>query len=161
MPRVRESLRKTSAFFGRFGFLRKRSVQLGVAGVVVLLAVALWPRASEVDLAAATKGPLMVSVDEEGETRVRERYAVSAPVSGEIRRIELEPGDRVEAGRTVLVRLRPSAPTPLDVRLRAETAASVQAAQAALGSARAERERAAAVATRAQAQHERLQQLFA
>jgi HlyD family secretion protein len=161
MSRVRESIRKIPDFFGRFKFLRKRSVLLGAAGVAVLLAVALWPRASEVDLSAATTGTLMVTVDEEGETRVHERYTVSAPVSGEIRRIELEPGDRVEAGRTVLAQLRPSSPAPLDARVRAESEASVHAAQAALGRARAERERAAAVSARSQARHERLQQLFA
>ncbi|WP_149193637.1 efflux RND transporter periplasmic adaptor subunit [Luteimonas suaedae] len=159
MPRLRDSLRRIPAFFGRLGFLKKRSVLFGAAVVLVLLLVALWPRAMEVDLATATVGELLVTVDEEGETRVRERYMVSAPAAGEIRRIELEPGDPVEAGRTVVARLRPSAPVPLDVRTRAETEAAMQAAQAALGRAQAERARAATVATRAQQRYARLRDL--
>ncbi|WP_407351783.1 efflux RND transporter periplasmic adaptor subunit [Luteimonas sp. R10] len=159
MPRLRDSLRRVPAFFGRFGFLKKRSVLFGGAVVLALLLVALWPRAVEVDLAAATVGELLVTVDEEGETRVRERYMVSAPAAGEIRRIELEPGDPVEAGRTVVARLRPSAPVPLDVRTRAETEAAVQAAEAALGRAQAERARAETVATRAQRRYARLREL--
>lgn len=140
--------------------LKNRRIWLIAAGVALLLAIALWPRATEVDLAKVTEGQLRVTVDEEGETRVRDRYVVSAPAAGELGRIELEPGDPVEGGRTVVARLRPSAPTPLDARTRAESSAVAEAAEAALERARAERERAAAVADRAQQRHERLQRLW-
>ena len=86
-------------------------------------------------------GPLQVTVEEEGRTRVRDRYVVSAPVPGRMQRIELEPGDPVVAGKTVLAPFEPTDPALLDVRTRAELEARVQAADAALGGARAERER--------------------
>ena len=120
-----------------------------VAVVAAILAAALWPESIEVDVTQATRGPLQVTIDEEGETRVRERYVVSAPVAGRLQRIELEPGDPVSKGRTVLARLAPAPPTLIDARTQAELSASVEAARAALGQARAERERAATALTRA------------
>ena len=80
-----------------------------------------------------------VTVEEEARTRVRDRYVVSAPLPGRMRRIELEPGDPVVAGKTVLALFQPTDPALLDVRTRAELAARVKAADAALGGARAER----------------------
>ncbi|NZA27359.1 HlyD family efflux transporter periplasmic adaptor subunit [Luteimonas sp. SJ-92] len=154
-----EAAGRKSALLRRFGFLKRRSVWAGIAVVVMLLALALWPRAAEVELATATIGELMVTVDEEGETRVRERYMVSAPVAGEVRRIELEPGDPVEAGRTVVARMRPAAPAPLDARTRAELEAAVQASAAALARVQAERGRTATIATRARQQFLRLRAL--
>ncbi|MCF7220647.1 efflux RND transporter periplasmic adaptor subunit [Marilutibacter chinensis] len=159
MPRPGAPLQRIPAFVRRFGFLKRRSVLLGGAAVLALLLVALWPESTEVDLADVTTGGLQVTVDEEGETRVRERYVVSAPVAGEVDRIELEPGDPVEAGRTVVARLRPSAPVPLDMRVRAEAEAAIPAAEAALARAEAERMRAATLATRARQQFERLRAL--
>ena len=94
---------------------------LGTVGVVVaILAAALWPDSVEVDLARAERRPLQVTVDEEGETRVRERFVVSAPVAGRLQRIELEPGDQVVRGETVLAHLNPAQPTLLDTRTQAE-----------------------------------------
>ena len=120
-----------------------------VAIVLVILGVALWPESVEVDMARALRGPLQVTIDEEGETRVRERFSVSAPVAGRLQRIELEPGDPVVKGKTVLARLTPAEPTLLDARTRAELTAAVESARAAVGQARAERERAAAALERA------------
>ena len=54
------------------------------------------------DLAVIERSHLEVTLDEEGETRVRDRYVVSAPLAGRVLRIELEPGDPVTAGETVL-----------------------------------------------------------
>ena len=51
-----------------------------MAIVAAILAVALWPSAMDVDLATVARGPMQVTIDEEGETRVRERFVVSAPV---------------------------------------------------------------------------------
>jgi len=67
---------------------------------------------------------MRTTIDEEGETRVRERFVVSAPVAGRVLRIELEPGDRVRRGETVLATFLPAAPAPLDVRTRAEAEAA-------------------------------------
>jgi len=118
------------------------AVGLGVVGL--LLFVALRPTIIEVDQAAVTRGPMSVTIDEEGETRIRHRFVVSAPVSGRLQRIELEPGDAVVAGRTVVARVQAEAPPLLDARTRAEAEAGRSAAQAALGGARAEEQRAIA-----------------
>jgi HlyD family secretion protein len=120
-----------------------------LAAVLAILAVALWPDSVEVDIARAVRGPLQVTIDEEGETRVRERFAVSAPVAGRLRRIELEPGDPVERGGTVLASLTPVQPTLLDARAQAELTAAVEAARAAVGQTQADRQRAVAELDRA------------
>jgi HlyD family secretion protein len=127
--------------------------------VLTILGVALWPAAIEVDVTQAQRGPLQVSIDEEGETRVRERFQVSAPVAGRLQRIGLEPGDPVTRGRTVLARINPAQPTLLDTRMQAELTAAVEASRAAEGQARAERARAAAALARAQSSLRRQQEL--
>jgi HlyD family secretion protein len=124
------------------------------AVLIAAFIVALRPGPLPVDLAAAVRGPLRVTLDEEGETRVRERFVVSSPVAGRILRIELEPGDPVTPGQVLAV-VRPGAPQPLDARTRANLQAQVQAAEAALGRARAGRERAQAELGLAQAEHQR------
>ncbi|HSK10892.1 MAG TPA: hypothetical protein VK911_15025, partial [Vicinamibacterales bacterium] len=88
--------------------------------VLVMLAVALWPRPVAVDLAAVQEGPLWVTIDHEGRTRVRDRYVVSAPVAGRVQRIDLEPGDAVTAGETIVATFLPEPPRLLDARTRAE-----------------------------------------
>jgi HlyD family secretion protein len=117
--------------------------------MVLALAVALaWlfrPAAVPVDLVRVERGPLMVSVSDEGETRVRDMYVVSAPVPGRMRRVELEAGDTVVADKTVIARIEPSDPASLDVRSAAEARASVDAAAAS-------RTHAAAQVRRAQAE---------
>jgi HlyD family secretion protein len=113
-----------------------------VAAVIVggLLAVALWPSTTPVDTALAGNGPMVVTIDEEGRTRVRDRFVVAAPVAGRILRIELEAGDPVKRGAQV-ASVRAEPPPLLDLRSRAEAAAAVESAQAALGRARAEERR--------------------
>jgi HlyD family secretion protein len=110
-----------------------------VAGFVL----ALRPNPFPVDVATVGRGPLRVTLDEEGETRVRDRFVVSAPFTGRILRIELEPGEPVRAGGVLAV-LRPAEANLLDVRSRASSEASVRTAEAALGRARSNRERARA-----------------
>ena len=78
------------------GYWRALVLALVVAGIT---AMALWPETTEVDIVAVARGPLEVTIDEEGETRVRERFLVSAPVAGRLLRVELEPGDRVSRER--------------------------------------------------------------
>jgi len=127
--------------------------------VVIILVFAMWPESVEIDIAQAARGPLQVTIDEEGETRVREKFVVSAPVAGRLQRIELEPGDPVVRGRTVLARLTPVQPTLLDARTQAELTAAVESARASVGQARAERERALAALTRAQSLLRRQEEL--
>jgi len=114
---------------------------LGLAAVVAgLIAVVVWPATFPVDVASVARGSLVVTVDEEGVTRVRDRYIVSAPASGRVLRIELEPGDRVKRGQ-VVARQRAEVAPLLDARTRAEAEATVESARAALGRARAEEQR--------------------
>jgi HlyD family secretion protein len=125
-----------------------------------LLAFALWPTPVEVDVATVSRGPLVVTVEEEGRTRVRDRFVVSAPVTGRVLRIELEPGDRVRRG-DVVARVQAEVPPLLDARTRAEAQAAIDVARAELGRARAEEQRAEAAMTQAQRELERTRRLTA
>jgi HlyD family secretion protein len=140
--------------------LTDRRVLLSTAVIGGLVLVALWPTTEAVELASVTRGPLVVTIDEEGRTRVRERFVVGAPVAGRVLRIELDPGDRVAAG-DVVARLQPEAPPLLDARARAEAAAAVQSAEASLGRARAEEQRARTALTQAQRELTRVRTLTA
>lgn len=123
--------------------LANRRVLVSAAIIFGLFAIVLWPTTVQVDVATVSRGALVVTVDEEGVTRVRERFIVSAPVSGRVLRIELEPGDRVKRGQ-VVARVRAEASPLLDARARAEAEAVVESARAVLGRARAEEGRARA-----------------
>lgn len=114
----------------------------GVGLVVVLLMIALQPAVTAVDAGEVTRGDMTVTVNEEGETRIRRRFVVSAPVTGRVERIDLEPGDPVLRDRTVVVRLRAEAPPLLDARSRAEASAARSAAESMRGQAQAEELRA-------------------
>jgi HlyD family secretion protein len=121
---------------------KKVAVWIFVVAVVGLLALALRPKPLPVEVAVVDRARLEVTIDDEGETRVRDRYVVSAPLAGRVLRIALEPGDRVHKDVTVLATFQPADPTPLDARSRAEAEARVKAARARLQQAQAERERA-------------------
>jgi HlyD family secretion protein len=141
----------------------KRHIRLilGILVVAGIVAVAMWPQSMEVDVVTAARGPMVVTIDEEGETRVRDRFVVSAPVTGRLQRIELEPGDVVTRGKTILARLTPAESPLLDPRTRGELAAAVEAARAAIGQAQAERDRAAATLERARVTLKRQEALTA
>jgi HlyD family secretion protein len=138
--------------------VRNRKLLAGAAFVLLLLAIAFWPQAAVVDVAPVARGSLQVTVDDEGETRVRDRYVVSAPVAGRLLRIELEPGDPVRRGADV-ASLSAAPPGLLDTRTRAEATAAVDVARAAVGRAQAERQRLQAVRDRARSDLERSRQL--
>jgi HlyD family secretion protein len=103
---------------------------------------------------------MQVTVDEDGETRVRDRFLVTAPVAGRVQRIEIEPGDLVVRGKTVLTRITPAESPLLDPRTRSELQAGVEAATAAVGQARAERQRASTAVERARSTLRRQQELM-
>ena len=131
--------------------------------VVALLALGLFaafrPRAVPVDSIVLQPGPMQVTVDEEGETRVHDVFAVSAPVAGHLHRIEVHVGDEVKAGETVLARIEPADPSLLDPRSEAQARATVQAAESALALAEAEIEQAQAEYEFALAEHQRARNL--
>jgi len=140
--------------------LTDRRLLLSTVVIGSLIAIALWPSAVTVDLASVSRGPLVVTIDEEGRTRVRDRFVVAAPVTGRVLRIELEPGDRVARG-DVVARLQPESPPLLDARMRAEANAAVDSTQASLGHARAEEQRARAALAQAQRDLARTRRLTA
>jgi HlyD family secretion protein len=109
---------------------RNLPLLLAACAVAAATAYALWPRPIPVDLATVTRGPLQVTVDEDGKTRVHERYIVSAPLAGQLARIDLEAGDAVAAGQTLLATIEPVDPSLIDDRTRSEAEARVRAAEA-------------------------------
>ena len=115
---------------------------------LLVLVYAFRPQPVPVDFAEVARGRLTVTVDEEGETRVRDVFVLSAPVAGRMRRIEMEVGDEVVAGETVVAEIEPVDPTLLDARSETEAQAAVRAAEAELEFASA-RARAPAAARRA------------
>lgn len=109
---------------------------LGALLLGALITLGLWPKPVPVELATASVGPLRATVNEEGKTRIRERFVVSAPVTGQLRRIALDPGDPVTAGETVVAVIEPMASTLLDPRTRTAAEARRDAAAARLEVAR-------------------------
>jgi HlyD family secretion protein len=108
--------------------MTRRRVTLGGVLLVcaALLALALRPAPINVETARVQQGPLRVTIDEEGETRVHDRFVVAAPVNGRLARIELRDGDPVEVNQI----LATIAPLPLSAREREEQLAHVAAAEA-------------------------------
>ncbi|RHW21434.1 efflux RND transporter periplasmic adaptor subunit [Pseudomonas jilinensis] len=111
----------------------KRRLILAGVGVALLLALGLGFRSPAilVETAEVQQGPFRVSIEEEGRTRLADRYEVSAAVAGHLNRIELEPGDRLEPGDTLFT-INPSASIPLDSRSRSQAEAALASAEAAL-----------------------------
>ena len=113
---------------------------LPYAGAVVLVALitaGLWPRPIPVETARATIGTLRATVNEQGKTRIKQRYVVSAPVTGQLQRIPFKAGAEVHAGQTVVAVIEPVSPTLLDARTRVATEAKRDTALANLEKARA------------------------
>ncbi len=125
--------------------LRRLITLFIIAGIAAALAWAFWPRPLPVETAVIGRRDLQVTVEEEGKSRIREVFTVSAPISGQVERIGLHAGDAVVKGETVVVSMRPVAPGLLDARLK-------RVAEAAIASARAGVDFAAAEVKQAEAQ---------
>ena len=121
------------------------------AGVVVLF----LPAPIDVDVAPVTNGPLVVTIDEDGETRAHDRYVVSAPVSGRVSRIELHEGDTVKQAQVVAEIW----PVPLSARERDEQLARIASAEALSREATENVRRAGIEHEQAQRERERMQTL--
>lgn len=105
---------------------------------------AFWSRPVPVETATVARQDIEVVVEEEGKARIREIFTVSAPVPGHMSRQDLHAGDEVTAGSTVVARISPAEPGLLDLRARRIAEATRDAAEAAVGLARAELARAQA-----------------
>ncbi|QWG23501.1 HlyD family efflux transporter periplasmic adaptor subunit [Bradyrhizobium sediminis] len=134
----------------RVNWLKRTAWILGLALVLGGLAWFAWPRPVAVDLAAVTRGKLAVTVDDEGKTRVRHIYTVSAPIAGKVLRISRPFGDHgisrhvgdvVTADETVVAVMQPMTPGFIDVRSREELEAAVASADAAVKQAEADTRR--------------------
>ncbi|MET0398600.1 MAG: hypothetical protein ABW277_17560, partial [Longimicrobiaceae bacterium] len=136
----------------------RRRLAYAAAALLLVLAVAwsMRPSPVEVETGVVSRGPLRVTVDEDGTTRVADRYVVAAPVSGRVERIRLREGDAVAVG-TVVARIASAPADPRTVlqgearvaaatSLRSEAEAQLARGRAALAQARREAERARTLA---------------
>jgi HlyD family secretion protein len=110
---------------------------VAAAVVVIAIALSLLPSAVEADLAKADRGDVRVEVVDEGKTRMHDIYVISAPVTGRVLRVEVEPGDEVVAG-SIVARMSRAAAGFLDTRSDLQARAAVSAAEAQLRSAEAD-----------------------
>jgi len=129
--------------------------------VLMLLAWAVWPKPVPVDIAAIATGPLEVTVEDEGITRIREIYTVSAPIGGKMQRAPREVGDDVTAQKTIVAVIEPTDPSYLDVRTQRVNEAAVQAAKAAVDLADAQIKQAKSQLDFAQSDLRRAEELAA
>lgn len=113
-----------------------------VAGLILY---AFLPKPVPVDIVSVTRGPMRVTVDEDGKTRIKDRYLISAPLAGRLIRIQLKPGDNATANTTMLAVIEPRDPELLDPRAKAEAVARVNAAQSMLDQSIPNLDRAAAL----------------
>ena len=115
--------------------LRRKLFVIGILAAVAAATVyGFLPGPVEVDLVTVSRGPLRITIEEEGRTRLKDRFVISAPTAGYLRRIEAKVGDPVRKGQIVAA-LEPVRSQALDPRSRAEAEAAVQAAQAGLAAA--------------------------
>lgn len=142
--------------------LNFRTIFWAAAAIAVagLLAVAFRPQPVAVDIAEVAQGPMQVTVRDEGRTRVRDEYIVSAPLAGRLLRIGYKAGAELQAGDTI-ARIMPGAPSFLDARAHAEARAGVESAAAALAAANSELERAEAQERFARTELERVTEVHA
>lgn len=122
----------------------RRALLVGFGAlVVVVLVLAFRPQPVPVDLAVVDRGTLEVAVEEDGRTRVRDRYEIASPVSGMLRRIDLRPGDSLGAG-DVVARITGGEAQLTDPRTTAQLRSRLDAARARVEQARAQAEAAEA-----------------
>ncbi|CAJ0800258.1 Macrolide export protein MacA [Ralstonia psammae] len=125
----------------------RKSLTFAVAALALALALsyALWPAPAAVDTARVTRGPLQVTIDEDGEIRAHDRYVITAPITGRLLRVELHEGDQIRAGQVIAV-LVPVPMTPGErtaQQARVDAAAAIfREAQARAAHARADYEQA-------------------
>jgi HlyD family secretion protein len=127
-PSDQSAVRRARA---RRGWWRKLLLYAAGTAVVAAVAWGFWPRPSQVEAGVVTRGPLTVAVLEEGKTRIRHRYTISAPVAGMLGRVPLRAGAAIRAGETVLASIEAASSGFLDPRTIAQGEAAVRSAEAA------------------------------
>jgi HlyD family secretion protein len=140
-----------------------RTVGLSLAGAALiggLAYVAFREDPVPVDLVTVARAPLSVTIDADGQTRIRNLYEVASPIAGTARRAPVVVGDRVMAGETVVAMVEPVSPALLDARSRAQAEATVAEARAGLEVARSDLRRAEEEEAFARLQFDRTQTLM-
>lgn len=139
--------------------VRKHPVITSITVLIVILLIwGFWPQPVFVEAVEAKRAPLTITIEEEGRTRVVDRYIISAPIDGVACRQQLDVGDEVTQGQ-VLLGITPLESQVLDPRSRAQTKAQVAAAESALHAAEQQAEAAEAAAKLAVIEHDRLKPL--
>ncbi len=131
---------------------------MAIIAALALLVIAFLPKPVPVEVASVVRGPFQQTVEEDGKTRVRERYVVSAPLAGHLLRIQLKEGDPISRNKLLAVMV-PGAPALLDVRTERELQERLGAAEDERLRAGASVERAKAALDQAKADIERTHQL--
>lgn len=132
--------------------LRKLPLILVLAALAAGMVYAFKPKPIAVDMTKVERGELIVTVDQDGKTRIKDRYVVAAPLAGRLQRITLKPGDPATSPLAIL---EPAKPMLLDERTRAEAMTRVNAAESKLRKAKTELDRAVIAENFARAEHER------
>ena len=130
-----------------------RKILFWSAGAIALAVLAWQAMRDPVQMASVvpvSRGPLEQSFLEEGKTRLKQRYVITAPLAGVVRRITLQPGDAVKALQ-VVAEIDPTGSALLDPRARSQALAEVSTGESALNAAREEAERLRAAAAAAAA----------
>lgn len=138
---------------------RKWRLIAGVLLVVGALVYAFMPGAVSIETTVVTRGPLEVTVRDDGRTRIKDRYVVSAPLAGQLQRVQLKPGHSVKPGMILAV-VEPTAPDLLDPRARAGAEVRVNAADEARQQTQAILDRASATFEYATNELKRVRELF-
>ncbi len=112
--------------------VRRILLALFAVGIAAAIFYAAQPQPVKVDVATISRGKLQVTVDEDGKTRIKERYVVSAPLAGRMLRIDIDPGDVVQAKSTEVATIEPTDPQLLNPRELASAEAREKAADASL-----------------------------
>lgn len=139
--------------------MKRLLLAVAVLAIAAATAWALWPRPIPADLAVIASGPMSVTVEDEGVTRIEDVYTISAPVGGTLQRSPRHVGDVVVANETILAVIEPMAPGFLDIRSQRVAEAAVEAAAAAVALAEAQVRQAAAELEFAQSDLERAMEL--
>ncbi len=139
----------------------RKTLTIG-AGLLVVFGIvyAFWPQPTLVDIGTVSRGHMTLTINEEARTRVHDAYVVAAPVAGRLLRVAAEPNDSVQQGQTIVARILPSSPPSLDAREREQALTAVQAAEASLRVAQANKRKAVADTTLATINFKRATELI-
>lgn len=140
-------------------WIKRLGLLIVVLGIAAAFYYAMKERPALVDVALAESGPMAVTIDAEGITRVRDVYVVSSPITGHLSRVTLEEGAPVASHTTIVASIHPLDPPFIDTRTRSELLAAVEAAKSAIALAEVELQRAQTALKLAESAYDRADRL--